>query len=459
MSLFDSVTGDIAQRFGLGNKAGSLVSSLISHISDHGITGFLNKFHQAGLGDAVSSWISSGENKSLSAEQLTGALGEDTLKEIASNAGISTNEAKPALAMLIPGLINSLTPNGVVPTSLPESVMGYLKVDAVRNVAEGTHAMTKGAQGGSFLLKLLSLLALALLAFWGYKYFNNELTTTAPTANAAVTVTPTSSNEIQTKESSLAITAGKDGKYLVSGTVSDQKTKDEIVAMLMDKYGTGHFNAEGLNTDPVVKTPNWLDKLGGALDALKGSMGAILSFNGPEIKLEGMAGAQATGLLDKLKGVFGNDFNVSMAVPINEAQAAELAEQQAAAALDKLGDNFTAEQLAAAFNLEIINFPSGSSTIPQDRQDLLLKDAAFLKKLPAGSKLEIGGHTDNTGNAAANQMISHQRANAVKSFLEKAGVGVGVLTAQGYGSSKPIASNDTTEGQFKNRRIEFTAIK
>lgn len=382
MSLFDSITVDIAQKFGLGNKAGTLVSSLISHISDHGISGFLNKFHQAGLGDAVSSWISSGQNTSLSAEQLTGALGEDTLKEIASHAGISTNEAKPALAMLIPSVINSLTPNGAVPTSLPASVMGYLKggagaaisaagatlsmgasalgsgADAVRNVAEGTSGVvTKGARGGSFLLKLLSLLALAMIAFWGYKYFNNEITTAASAANTAVS--PASSSEMQMKEGSSAITAG--------------------------------------------------DKLGSA--------------------------------------------------PLNETQAAEVAEQQATAALDKLGDNFTAEQLAAAFNLEIINFPSGSATIPQDRQDLLLKNASYLKKLPAGSKLEIGGHTDNTGHAATNQMISHQRAKAVKAFLEKAGVGVGILTAQGYGATKPIASNDTTEGQFKNRRIEFTAIQ
>jgi OOP family OmpA-OmpF porin len=58
-----------------------------------------------------------------------------------------------------------------------------------------------------------------------------------------------------------------------------------------------------------------------------------------------------------------------------------------------------------------------------------------------------------------NQGISQQRANAVKSFLEKAGVGAGILTAKGYGPDKPIASNDTPEGQFKNRRIEFIAGK
>jgi outer membrane protein OmpA-like peptidoglycan-associated protein/uncharacterized protein YidB (DUF937 family) len=481
MSLFDSITGDIAQKFGLGDRANSLVNSLISHISAQGIGGFLSKFQQAGLGDAVNSWISTGENSALSAEQLTGALGEHTLQDIAGKAGISANEAKPALAMLIPSMVNSLTPNGVVPTSLPESVMGYLKggataaigaagnaldrgtsavgggVDAVRNVAGETRDMVKGAPGGSLLVKLLTLLALGLLGFWGYKYFNNASNPTAPMTQASEPVATV--KEMPTKDGALAVAAEKDGKYIVVGTVPDPKTKDDIVAMLTEKYGEGHFNADSLNTDPAVKAPDWLGKLGGALDALKGNAGAVLNFNGPDIKLEGMTAKAATGLLEKLKDLFGAGFNVSLVGPINEAQAAETAEQQATSALDKLGDTFTAEQLAAALNLQIINFSSGSAAIPKDRADMLMKSAAYIKKLPAGSKLEVGGHTDSTGNAAMNQGISQQRANAVKSFLEKAGVGAGILTAKGYGPDKPIASNDTPEGQFKNRRIEFIAGK
>jgi hypothetical protein len=121
-----------------------------------------------------------------------------------------------------------------------------------------------------------------------------------------------------------------------------------------------------------VKAPDWLSKLGGALDALKGNAGAVLNFNGTDIKLEGMTAKAATGLIEKLKDLFGTGFNVSLVGPINEAQAAETAEQQATAALDKLGDNFTAEQLAAALNLQIINFSSGSAAIPKDRADMLL---------------------------------------------------------------------------------------
>lgn len=70
--------------------------------------------------------------------------------------------------------------------------------------------------------------------------------------------------------------------------------------------------------------------------------------------------------------------------------------------------------------------------------------------------IEIGGHTDNTGSEAVNQQISELRANAVLSYLTRAGVNSSKLKAVGYGQSKPVAENTTAQGRAKNRRIEFT---
>jgi OmpA-OmpF porin, OOP family len=84
------------------------------------------------------------------------------------------------------------------------------------------------------------------------------------------------------------------------------------------------------------------------------------------------------------------------------------------------------------------------------------KDAAAIKALPAGTKIEIGGHTDNTGDPNFNTTLSEDRANAVKDELVKLGVDGNTLTAKGYGSTKAIADNDSPEGRLKNRRIEFT---
>jgi outer membrane protein OmpA-like peptidoglycan-associated protein len=71
--------------------------------------------------------------------------------------------------------------------------------------------------------------------------------------------------------------------------------------------------------------------------------------------------------------------------------------------------------------------------------------------------MEIGGHTDNTGDADRQLALSQQRADAVRAYLIQQGVPEAMLVAKGYGDARPIASNDTEEGRFRNRRVEFTA--
>lgn len=73
--------------------------------------------------------------------------------------------------------------------------------------------------------------------------------------------------------------------------------------------------------------------------------------------------------------------------------------------------------------------------------------------------LEIQGHTDNVGGADYNKTLSENRANAVKKYLVDKGVKAERVTAKGFGLSKPIDTNDTTEGRAKNRRVEFLITK
>jgi OmpA-OmpF porin, OOP family len=71
--------------------------------------------------------------------------------------------------------------------------------------------------------------------------------------------------------------------------------------------------------------------------------------------------------------------------------------------------------------------------------------------------VEIIGHTDNSGNRASNIALSQARADAVKGYLVAKGISPQQLTTNGVGPDQPVASNDTTDGRARNRRIEFRA--
>jgi outer membrane protein OmpA-like peptidoglycan-associated protein/uncharacterized protein YidB (DUF937 family) len=140
----------------------------------------------------------------------------------------------------------------------------------------------------------------------------------------------------------------------------------------------------------------------------------------------------------------------------NIEEQVRLAGRKASAALGALKPGFTAQDLVSAANFNVINFPTGSAQIPTDEYTFLNKVAMAIKAAPVSTVLEIGGYTDNTGDAAANLALSQQRADAVRNYLVQQGVGPEVLIAKGYGDTRPVAGNETEEGKFRNRRIEFT---
>ncbi len=121
--------------------------------------------------------------------------------------------------------------------------------------------------------------------------------------------------------------------------------------------------------------------------------------------------------------------------------------------LNALKDPFTVEELLEAMRLYIINFASGKYNINADDMKFLEKSAEYVKKLPPDIKIEVSGHTDNTGRD--NQKLSENRANAVRNALISFGVKEDRLSMQGYADRKPIDSNDTDDGKFRNRRIDY----
>jgi len=72
-----------------------------------------------------------------------------------------------------------------------------------------------------------------------------------------------------------------------------------------------------------------------------------------------------------------------------------------------------------------------------------------------GLRLEVEGHTDNTGSDELNQTLSERRAETVRRYLVEQGLADGSVTAKGLGKTMPVADNDTPAGRQKNRRVEI----
>jgi OOP family OmpA-OmpF porin len=101
-----------------------------------------------------------------------------------------------------------------------------------------------------------------------------------------------------------------------------------------------------------------------------------------------------------------------------------------------------------------IRFESGRATIDPDSAGLLDRLIETALRCPTAT-VEIEGHTDGDGDAAFNQGLSEKRAQAVSEYLVRAGLPADRFRPVGFGSSKPVAGNDTDEGKAQNRRIEF----
>lgn len=104
--------------------------------------------------------------------------------------------------------------------------------------------------------------------------------------------------------------------------------------------------------------------------------------------------------------------------------------------------------------LRNIFFDTGKSTLRAESNAELDRLVKLMKDVP-GLKIEISGHTDNTGSASLNETLSQSRAEAVVTYLVSKGIAANRMTAKGYGSSKPISTNNTDEGRQLNRRTEF----
>jgi outer membrane protein OmpA-like peptidoglycan-associated protein len=106
---------------------------------------------------------------------------------------------------------------------------------------------------------------------------------------------------------------------------------------------------------------------------------------------------------------------------------------------------------------EGVTFDVGSYSLRPEFRNTLDTVATSLKQYP-DSLIDVYGHTDSTGSDAFNQTLSENRARTVANYLITQGVAASRIRSQGFGETMPVASNDTTDGRSRNRRVEIKIV-
>jgi OOP family OmpA-OmpF porin len=200
------------------------------------------------------------------------------------------------------------------------------------------------------------------------------------------------------------------------------------------------------------------------VDNLKASVGAPAGFTNAVVAALGALSRLSTGTLvvsDRAVKLSGDAFYDAAPAQIRAGFAKDLPQgwqskadipvKPAAAPVDA---TVCQQLLSDLLAKGTIRFESGLSTLDPDSAGLLDHLIETALRCPT-LNIEIAGHTDADGPEGFNKALSEKRAEVVTDYLVKAGLPASRFTAVGYGSTQPIASNDTDEGKAHNRRIEF----
>jgi OOP family OmpA-OmpF porin len=227
----------------------------------------------------------------------------------------------------------------------------------------------------------------------------------------------------------------------LTGYVPDNNVHATIVAAASRKF----FSEKVVdNLKPSLGAPaGFASAVVPALGALSRLSTGTLVMSDREVKLSGDALYDTAPA--QLRGNLVKDF------PQGWQLKADISVKPAAAPVDAtVCQQLFSELLAKG----TIRFESGRATLDLDSAGLLDYLTEIALRCPT-TNIEVAGHTDTDGDNAANQALSERRAQAVVDYLVKAGLPAGRFTAIGFGSTQPVAANDTDEGKARNRRIEF----
>ena len=469
MALLSDIVKETAENFGLGNRAGALVAETVRLMfspRQGGLQGFLNAFDKAGLAELTRSWRDgSGPVKPIDGKQLESAIGGSGISEVGKKLGMANARVRTAMAFAIPQLVRLICAQGALPKDIPSPIRAFMDSDAAKVVAPAGKPVptTRPRKSRAWLWWLLgTLLLLGTAVVTGLQILKNQdkikqyITHPRPTASVDNPVQAIQEPEPGKPVAKLTI-RNDGGRFEYTGEVSDIGMKANITEQLLTFFGQARLDGN-LTIDPQIAVPFWLSKLDRVLPQLN-VPGLDLRLEGNTVRVGGWLSDQdRESVMSSLKTALGPGFRYGF-LGNEEAELALEAKARTLSALTALPMDYRGTDLANVLNRFVMLFPEGSAALPEAAREFVPRAAEMMKKMPQPVVFEIAGHTDNQGNAAANLKLSQDRAVAIKMALMQAGVPELMLQAKGYGADRPVASNDTALGRFKNRRIEFSVLQ
>ena len=291
----------------------------------------------------------------------------------------------------------------------------------------------KGSLTGSVASQDLKVEAEKLaFEYWGVRAIDNQLEVAE--ARSAEAPAP-----------QLAVLSGFQlgDKFLLTGAVPDQSTRSRLVQQAEAVFGNGNV-MDRLRVHSDLRMTDGFDAdyarflraertgaVGFAIEddvfTLKNSVPAELS----RYRLAEDSASKVTSGQQKI-GV--------------KVAAVETEEKTARVDLQRRLDDL--------YQINAVEFAFASAILSESSKETLDRVVALLVEFPQ-SRIEIQGHTDNTGQSEANLHLSEARAQAVYRYLTDKGIAADRLLANGYGDRRPVADNSTPDGRQRNRRVAF----
>lgn len=229
------------------------------------------------------------------------------------------------------------------------------------------------------------------------------------------------------------------GQIVITGTVPDEASKAGLLARLREVYGADKV-VDQLNIGAVVLPANWNNYVQKLINQnLKLVHHGQLKVDGNVVHIRGEVAneVQRQQIASDMATSLNSSYTVNNGLRLSSTEQATL---------DKILAN------------RIVEFNSGNAILTPKGQEILNELSVAILKFK-DKKLEVIGHTDNTGLRTSNVLLSKARADAVKEYLANKGINPESISTSGNGSDNPVASNDSVEGRARNRRIEFRVVQ